>query len=43
MTSTNLTARNLIDMTEGEISREIFVNAEIYEQEKERIFSRAWL
>ena len=43
MTSTNNSARNLVDMTEGEISREIFVNEEIYEQEKERIFTRAWL
>lgn len=43
MTSTNNSARKLVDMTEGEISREIFVNEEIYAREKEQIFSRAWL
>jgi nitrite reductase/ring-hydroxylating ferredoxin subunit len=35
--------KSLVDLTEGEISREIFVNEEIYEQEKERVFARAWL
>jgi phenylpropionate dioxygenase-like ring-hydroxylating dioxygenase large terminal subunit len=35
--------RPLVNTAEGEISREIFVNKEIYEQEKERIFGRAWL
>jgi phenylpropionate dioxygenase-like ring-hydroxylating dioxygenase large terminal subunit len=36
-------AHDMVDTTNGEISREIFVSAEIYEQEKERIFARAWL
>jgi len=36
-------AHALIDMTAGEISREIFVNEELYQQEKEKIFARAWL
>lgn len=41
--SFNGSARSLIDVEGGEISRDIFVNDEIYRQEQERIFSRAWL
>jgi len=33
----------LVDVESGAISREIFVNEEIYRQEQERIFARAWL
>ena len=33
----------LVDLSTGQISREIFVNEEIYQQEQEQIFSRAWL
>src|ERR1700742_1810190 len=33
----------LIDLASGQISREIFVNDEIYAQEQERIFARSWL
>jgi nitrite reductase/ring-hydroxylating ferredoxin subunit len=33
----------LVDVTTGQISREIFVNEEIYAEEQERIFARAWL
>ncbi|HJU18789.1 MAG TPA: aromatic ring-hydroxylating dioxygenase subunit alpha [Stellaceae bacterium] len=33
----------LVDLTTGEISREIFVNDSIYQQEQERVFARAWL
>src|SRR5881398_3733775 len=33
----------LVDLTTGQISREIFVNEEIYAEEQERIFARAWL
>ena len=33
----------LVDLRVGEISREIFVNEEIYAEEQERIFARAWL
>jgi phenylpropionate dioxygenase-like ring-hydroxylating dioxygenase large terminal subunit len=36
-------AKKLVRLAEGEISREIFVNADLYEQEKERVFARAWL
>ena len=35
--------KKLIDLENGIISRDIFVNSEIYEQEQERIFARAWL
>src|SRR5438876_9455609 len=33
----------LVDLASGQISREIFVNEEIYAEEQERIFTRAWL
>ncbi|HUG36842.1 MAG TPA: Rieske 2Fe-2S domain-containing protein, partial [Candidatus Limnocylindrales bacterium] len=33
----------LVDIDRGVISREIFVNDEIYRQELERIFARVWL
>ena len=33
----------LVDLASGQISREIFVNEEIYAEEQERIFARAWL
>jgi phenylpropionate dioxygenase-like ring-hydroxylating dioxygenase large terminal subunit len=33
----------LVNLTAGEISREIFVNEDIYQQELERVFARAWL
>jgi len=33
----------LVDLDAGEVSREIFVDRAIYEQELERIFARAWL
>ncbi len=33
----------LVDMAAGRISREIFVNDEIYREELERLFARAWL
>ena len=36
-------AHALVDTTNGEISREIFVNEDIYREERERIFARAWL
>ena len=43
MKSTNYAAHDMVNTAVGEISREIFVNDEIYEEEKERIFTRAWL
>lgn len=33
----------LVDLGTGLISREIFVNEEIYAEELERVFTRAWL
>jgi phenylpropionate dioxygenase-like ring-hydroxylating dioxygenase large terminal subunit len=35
--------RNLVDLEHGIVSREIYVNEEIYQQEQEQIFARAWL
>jgi hypothetical protein len=34
---------SLVDAEHGIVSREIFVSDEIYRQELERIFARAWL
>jgi phenylpropionate dioxygenase-like ring-hydroxylating dioxygenase large terminal subunit len=33
----------LVDLKRGVVSRELFVNDEIYAQEQERIFARSWL
>ena len=33
----------LVDQDNGMVSREIFVNSDIYAEEQERIFTRAWL
>jgi phenylpropionate dioxygenase-like ring-hydroxylating dioxygenase large terminal subunit len=35
--------KGLVDLENGRISREIFVNEDIYAQEQERLFARAWL
>ena len=37
------TMQSLIDMDKGTISREIFVDTDIYQQELEPRFSRTWL
>ena len=37
------TISGLVDADNGIISREIFVNEDIYQQELEQVFSRAWL
>src|SRR6476659_3436943 len=34
---------DLVDLATGQISREIFVNDDIYAEEQERVFTRAWL
>ncbi len=34
---------NLVDVERGAISRELFTNEELYKQQLERIFARAWL
>jgi nitrite reductase/ring-hydroxylating ferredoxin subunit len=33
----------LVDLKAGQISREVFVNEAIYQEELERVFARAWL
>ncbi|MBV9583581.1 MAG: Rieske 2Fe-2S domain-containing protein, partial [Alphaproteobacteria bacterium] len=33
----------MVDLQSGQISREIFVNETIYQEELERVFARAWL
>src|SRR5437667_634078 len=33
----------LVDLKRGVVSRELFVNDEIYAQEQEQIFARSWL
>ena len=33
----------LVDAKAGRISRELFVNEDIYQQEQEQIFARSWL
>ncbi|MEA2641931.1 MAG: hypothetical protein QOF51_3325, partial [Chloroflexota bacterium] len=34
--------RSLVDLEHGEISREVFVNPDIYQQEQEQLFARSW-
>ena len=33
----------LVDVKQGLVSRELFVNEEIYQQEQEQVFARCWL
>ena len=33
----------LVDLASGLVSREIFVNEDIYAQEQEQVFARSWL
>ena len=35
--------QQLVDVEKGLISREIFVNRDVYEMELERVFARSWL
>src|SRR5438552_4026313 len=37
------TLQEMVNLREGTISREVFVNQDIYQQELEQIFARAWL
>ena len=37
------TAKSLVDVETGQISREIFVSDDLYQQEQEQVFARAWL
>ena len=34
---------HLVDLSQGTISREVFVNNSIYQQEQEQVFARSWL
>ncbi len=34
---------SMVNLEQGTISREVFVNDEIYQQEQEQVFARAWL
>lgn len=43
MATNEYSLKSLIDLDHGKISREVFVNHEIYQQEQEKIFARAWL
>ncbi len=43
MLAERLSTAKLVDLEAGVISREIFVNDDIYQQEQEQIFTRAWL
>ena len=35
--------RSLVDVANGVVDREVYINAEIYQQEMEQIFARCWL
>ena len=41
--SVNGQAAGMVDLDAGTVSREIFVSADIYDQEQEQVFARAWL
>jgi len=43
MKNGNGSARALVDWRRGEISREIFVNEDLYQEELAQVFGRAWL
>ncbi len=43
MKSLGGSAHALVDTQLGEISRELFVNQDLYREEQERVFARAWL
>jgi phenylpropionate dioxygenase-like ring-hydroxylating dioxygenase large terminal subunit len=43
MSMANRSLQHLVDDSAGRVSREIFVNQDIYDQEQEQLFARAWL
>lgn len=43
MTTMQVEYKQLVNKSDGLISREIFVNEDIYQEEQERIFRKAWL
>ena len=40
---TDRSVQPLVELEHGRISREIFVNETIYQQEQEQLFARTWL
>ena len=43
ITSKGPFVNGLVDLKAGKVSREIFVNEEIYAEEQEQVFTRSWL
>src|SRR5438309_5675175 len=43
MLTTDRSMRQFVDMGAGRLSREIFFNQDIYDQEMEQVFARSWL
>jgi len=43
MIASGFALKEMVDLEHGTISREVFVNDEIYRQEQEQIFARSWL
>lgn len=43
MVAIDRSTRKLVDMDGGTVSREIFCNQDIYDQEMEQVFARSWL
>jgi hypothetical protein len=41
--SSKRACERLVDLRHGVVSRDIFVDADLYHQEQEQIFARAWL
>ena len=41
--TSNISSGSMVDVSTGLVSREIFVNEEIYQREQEQVFARAWL
>jgi hypothetical protein len=35
--------RQLVDLERGLVNREVYVNPDVYQQELEQVFARAWL
>ncbi len=41
--SSNCEMRDLVNLETGVVSRDIFVDEDIYQREQEQIFARTWL
>ena len=42
-TTTPMVYHRMVDLKQGTISREIFSSKDVYEEELEKVFTRAWL